>query len=557
MALNFDTLKAILSENKAYLNQDGTINNVELHKLAQKSDNTLVDMLVAHDETRPEFFLKRGSYHVFLQDKFIDYISHKDFLMNSYTKYKNKIGLHDGKDFIQKNREVVLSFPFKDCVLEGGQTKDEEKRQEIYYNKVLASEEIDRLLDPKVLTNAKRYSTNQDKVTVKECDTFQRDAEINKQRGTSEDTITDNLIIKGNNLIALHSIKQHFRGKVKLVYIDPPYNTDSDVDTFKYNNSFKHSTWLVFMKNRLEVAKELLRNDGLIIIDIDHFELFYLGTLCDEIFGRENRLGILAVQHNPGGRDNEFFANSHENKLVYAKNKELAQIYNFISSEEELNKKYNKKDAQGRYKERGLQRVGDGSNREESPKLFYPIFYNPENNTIAFEQQEGYVEILPIDSDGLEKRWRWSKQKVITEWDKHNVFVRNVKGKYQIYTKKRIEEDTGIKPKTLWVNSKHAGTNGTKALKELFSKKVFSYPKSPFMVADTLQVATQPNDIVLDYHLGSGTTAAVAHKMGRQYIGIEQMDYIEDIAVTRLQKVLEGEQSGISKAVRWHGGGGG
>ena len=309
------------------------------------------------------------------------------------------------------------------------------------------------------------------------------------------------------------------------------------------------------MKNRLEIARELMRDDGIIIVDIDHFELFYLGVLCDEIFGKDNRLGILAVQHNPGGRDNEFFANSHENKLVYARDKSLATIYNFSLSDEELYKKYDKEDTQGRYYEAGLQRTGDGANREDRPNLFYPIFYSSQNNTISFEHAQACVKILPIESGGVEKRWRWSRNKVSQEWEKGNIIARKVRGAYKLFTKQRSSEDEGTKPKTLWVDSKHAGTNGTRALKEIFSEKVFSYPKSPFMVADTLQIATKPGDLVLDYHLGSGTTAAVAHKMGRQYIGVEQMDYIESIAVARLQKVMAGEQGGISQAVSWHGGG--
>ena len=175
--------------------------------------------------------------------------------------------------------------------MEGGQSKDEEKRNEIYFNEVLDGKEIDQLLERKVFTNLQRIDQHE----IHSLKKWNRDKEMNQKRNLSEDTITDNLIIKGNNLLALHTIKREFSGKVKLIYIDPPYNTGGDSNIFSYNNYFNHSTWLVFMKNRLEIAKELLKEDGFIAIAIDHYELFYLGTLTDEIFGRENRLGVITV----------------------------------------------------------------------------------------------------------------------------------------------------------------------------------------------------------------------------------------------------------------------
>ena len=186
------------------------------------------------------------------------------------------------------------SGPTKDCVLEGGQTRKEEKRKEIFFNEILAQDEIDRLFDPKVLTNWKRHTAagEQDATEIKRDD---------------NDTIRENLIIKGNNLIALHTLKQQFRGQVKLIYIDPPYNTGGSTDSFSYNNEFKHSTWLTFIRNRIEIAKELLKNDGFMAVTIDHVELFYIGVLLDEIFGRENRIGIVTIYINPKGRQHERF----------------------------------------------------------------------------------------------------------------------------------------------------------------------------------------------------------------------------------------------------------
>ena len=516
------------------------LNQTLLKDLIDKLDEKLINLLLSDKETREKFFIKVKDVFVLKQNELKFFID-ENKLDNSYTQYKNKIGLRVGNKLLSERNEVVLDWPFKDCVLEGGMTKEDQKRNEIFFNEVLAKDEIDRLEDPKAFVNWKRY-------------TAKGEEKVKEIKRDKNGTIKENLIIKGNNLLALHSLKEQFAGKIKLIYIDPPYNTKSDANTFKYNNNFNHSSWLTFMKNRLEVAKELLRGDGIIIIDIDHFELFYLGVLCDEIFGENNRLGILAVQHNPGGRDNEFFANSHENKLVYAKNKSLAKIYNFELTDKEL-EKYNKEDEISKYSEMGLQRTGDGSKREDRPNLFYPIYFNPKNNEISLEKKNNFIKILPIDDDGIERRWRWSKDKVKKEWESE-IIVKKIKNKFKIYTKNRLTKNTGKKAKTFWFDSKYAGTSGTNAIKEIFGDKVFTYPKSPFMVMDTLKISTKPGDIVLDYHLGSGTTAAVAHKMGRQYIGIEQMDYIEDISVERLKKVIHGEQGGISKVVNWRGGGG-
>lgn len=539
--------------------ESGELNYTRIKDCADKIDEKLIVLLAGSKELKEKFFTKIKDVYVFNTQDFKFFLDESK-VDNSYTQYANKIGLADSSGLLENRSEVVLNFPFKDCILEGGQSTEEgvdtyfeysdktekyeektTKRNEIFFNQVLAHDEIDRLFDRKALINWKRFT----KDSKKEGETVK---EIKRDR---TGLIQENIIIKGNNLLALHSLKSEFAGKIKLVYIDPPYNTDSAANTFKYNNNFNHSTWLTFMKNRLEVARELLREDGLIIVDIDHFELFYLGVLCDEIFGVNNRLGVLAVQHNPGGRDNEYFANSHENKIVYAKNKSLAKINDFNLSESEI-LQYKEEDEVGKYKEMGLQRTGDGSKREDRPNLFYPIYYNEKLKLVSLVKDKNSVEILPIDDDGVERRWRWGKEKVEREW-KTEIIVKKVKNKYKVYTKDRLTENSGRKPKTLWFDSKYAGTAGTSALKEVFGDKVFTYPKSPYMVKDTLEIATNPGDIVLDYHLGSGTTAAVAQELKRQYIGIEQMNYIEDVACPRIQHKLKKDDSFIyCELAKWN-----
>ena len=196
MALSVNDLKKLFQRNQSYLFQNGEINTPLLHRLAQECNTDLVSLLCSDDDARNAFFMRYGAHTIFVRDKFIDYIQHKDFLANSYTKYKNKVGLAGAGTGIRDSllfsmRDVVLSFPYKDCVLEGGQTKDDAKRTERYYNRVLAADEIDRLFDPKVLTNAARYTA----------DGAQPLGEFAREPSTG--TISDNLIIKGNNLLAL------------------------------------------------------------------------------------------------------------------------------------------------------------------------------------------------------------------------------------------------------------------------------------------------------------------------------------------------------------------
>ena len=468
---------------------------------------------------------------VFDKDKFIKFVSFKEFLPDSYTAFKNKIGLTVDNEFISEKKEVVLSWPYKDCVLEGDMTKEDQKRDEIFWNEILAPDEITRLLEPKVFTNSKRIDKNGEH----KFDGFKVD-----EKGD----IKDNLIIKGNNLLVLHSLKKRFAGKVKLIYIDPPYNPRSEANTFLYNNSFNHSTWLTFMKNRLEIARELLREDGLIFIDIDHNELFYLGVLADEIFGYDNRIGVLAVVHKYSGRHKEFFASAHENKIVYAKNKSKAVIKNFRISNSEIEKKYPLKDKIGRYRLMPLRRTGDGSLREDRPHLYFPVYYNPISGEVSVEERKGFVKILPIDPEGIERRWRWSKEKIMKSW-KTELVIKKVKDNYQIFTKDRYFEDKGVKPKSFWFKPEYSGATGTKVVKELLGEKAFSYPKSVYLVKDTIEISTDKDDIVLDFFAGSGTTAQAVLELNkedggnRQFILCEQLEYVDTVTIPRVKKVIE------------------
>ena len=498
---------------------NGALNKNKLSELARKYDAKLLNLLMKEENVKNHFFatLEDGVL-VFKKDVFLQFLNNKEFLPDSYTAYKTKIGLGtDNGDYLSENNDIVLNFPYKDCILEGGQTKEDTKRQEVFFNKTLAPNEINRLLDNKVLTNFKRYDKNG------ECEV------VNIEEN-------DNFIIKGNNLVVLHSLKKRYAGKIKCIYIDPPYNTGND--SFGYNDSFNHSTWLTFMKNRLEIARQLLCEDGVIFVQCDDNEHAYLKVLMDEIFNRKNFIANIVWKGRGGRQDSKYIAQIHETILFYSKNKDVTVLNKEFVDDTST---YPFKDENGFYKTQNIRKWGSNSRRKDRPNLFYAVEYNGK-------------EIFPILPNGDDGCWRWSKKKL--EEAIKNDMVISVEKDDRIELYEKIYKGNGKKQKvfTSWIEDTFAG-QGTKVLEEIFKEKVFDYPKPEQLIKKLTELTTDDEDIILDYHLGSGTTAAVAHKMNRQYIGVEQMDYIETVSVERLKKVIESEQGGISKDVEWQGGG--
>lgn len=239
--------------------------------------------------------------------------------------------------------------------------------------------------------------------------------------------------------------------------------------------------------------------------------------------------------------------------LIYARNKDIAKINNLpISAKKKSEYKYS--DSIGNYKLRNFRRSGNNSLRRERPNLFYSIYYDEKNNILSTEFIEDSIEILPIDNNTDERCWRWSSER-FNELKKSYIEIKKIKGSYQLYTKERETDYKGEKAKSVWDSSEYSGQNATHSLKKIFGEKVFTYPKSEFLIKDVISIFTDSQDLVLDFFMGSATTQAVAMKMNRRFIGIEQMDYINTVSVPRLQKVMEGEQGGISKDVNWQGGG--
>lgn len=561
-------VEKILAEVPDFVDENKALKINVIKDYAERGDVKLLEPLLKNQRTKRAFFKPVLDSFVFNTTHFKEFLEYSS-ACNSYSKYLGqKIGLYMGDSSFLDRNEVVLNFPFKDCVLEGGQRKEDgldsyfeydekkgeyvkkqSKRREVFYNEVLAQDEIDSLFSPKAFYNAKRYEKGKSSV-VEPVETIKlnRDAELNKKRGVAEDTITDNLIIKGNNLLALHSLKKEFAGKVKLIYIDPPYNTGND--GFAYNDNFNHSSWLTFMKNRLEVARDLLREDGAIFVQCDDNEQAYLKVLMDEIFGRENFVANCPrkTRGSATTKSDAELQKLNDYILIYW-NEKRNSVFNLKIKGQ---KKYPYEDERGNFYLVPLQDNGPHGTRTARPNLYYPI-YKTKNNLFSLEKtNDSDKEILPHKHKNDDGRWMWSKKKF--ESDKNDLFEEN--GIMYIKHYYVPGEDQNIyEQERTWLD-KFQNAKGTLTLNEIFDEKgIFNNPKPEELLEFIVSLSSSPSDIILDYHLGSGTTAAVAHKMNRQYIGVEQMDYIKTVSVERLKKVIEGEQGGISKSVNWQGGG--
>ena len=533
-----------------YHNGKAILNKALIIDRALKLDVSLLKILLSHENIKKQFFAEVDDIKVFDKVAFQRFVNTKNFLPDSFTQFNNKIGLaNEEYRYIADSREVVLVWPHKDCVLEGGQTKEDAKRNEIFYNTTLAPDEIDVLTAPKVLTKWKRFDQNGE---------------------TQPATITksDNLIIKGNNLLALHSLKEIYAGQVKLIYIDPPFNTGND--SFKYNDSFNHSTWLTFMKNRLEIAKEILSNSGTIVISIDQKELFYLQILCDEIFGYENRRNIITVKRssvsgakviNPG------VVNVSEYLVIYSKNTSY-WMPNKVFRKKDRDERYNsyiinKEDKPENWQFCSVLDAWSNSLQIEKSKLkkYFKDDHDTKLEEFCFNNADKIFQFVTLDDNAVSDAV--VELKKISKNDDNKVYIleRENKLNYYIYKGKAL----------LFLGNRMLEIDGEKVFGELITDiwddvlpndlhneggiSLKKGKKPEKLLQRILQLTTNERDIVLDFFAGSGTAGAVAHKMNRRYILVEQMDYIHELPEARLKNVIAGEQSGISKAMKWKGGG--
>lgn len=479
----------------------------------RNNEPKLITKLLSNKSINETYVQDIDGYKIFDKESLISMLRYKNYWQDSYTKYANKIGLTTEGKYLNYNSDVVLDFPFKDCILEGGMTKEDSilKHDEKFYNQVIAKEEIDTLLSPKVYTKIKKYH-------------------VDGVDNINDIKQNENLIIKGNNLIVLYSLKEKYKNKVKSIIIDPPYNTGGD--SFKYNDKFNHATWLTFMKNRLEISKTLLHDEGSIWIILDDKEVYYLKVLCDSIFGEENFIGTLVWNNNKQSKGYEDKISSHHNYILGYKKTDNFRL-NLLERTEHHNVNYNNPDDDPN----GKWRSSDVRNPLYRPNLIYNI-----------KTPSG--KIIKSPKNG----WRFSKETFEKEYAQGKIKFN--KDETNIIRKIYLKDQKGRVVESIWYSDEVGTTRiSSSELKELFGEKIFDTPKPENLIKNLITISSNEKDIVLDFFMGSATTHAVAHKMNRQYIGIEQMDYINTVSVPRLQKVIEGEQGGISKNVEWQGGG--
>lgn len=528
----YHELEQLLRMNSRYCMDDGTLLKNRIVEDALSLNPLLVKLLLGNDKIKAVFFQDVEGVMVFDKVKFQRFVSDTQFLGGSYTMFKNKIGLTDENGrFISESREVVLSWPYKDCVLEGGQTKEEAKRNEIFWNETLAPDEVNRLTEPKVFSHFKRYDKN-------------------GEHEVEHLTNADNFIIKGNNLLALHSLKKKYAGKVKLILIDPPYfffKTKSS-DTFCYNSNFRLSTWLTFMKDRLKAAIDLLANDGVILCHISEDGFHWLKILMEEIFKADNFVETFVWKNtdNPDSLSKKSRA-SIEYVICFEKCKNSSMRY------------------KGKETENGdgpILHTGNNVHELSFPKG--SIRFNIPDGVYSGKPDRVELVTPVIVENGvntedviLKGEFAWSQSNLDYEYKRGTYFL--VKSnRFSVRCQK--PEGTTMAPEK-FIEDQYlskaigVGTNedASTHLKNMGINFTNSKPES--IVAFFLHAITTEGDLVLDFFLGSGTTCAVAHKTKRRYIGVDQMDYIQTETIKRMQKVIEGEQGGVSKAVGWQGGG--
>lgn len=530
----YHELEQLLRKNCRYCMDDGRLLKNRIVEDALSIQPLLVKELLGNEKMKKVFFTDVEGVMVFDKIKFQRFVSDTQFLGGSYTMFKNKIGLaNENGRFVSESREVVLSWPYKDCMLEGGQTKEDAKRNEVFWNETLAPDEVNRLTEPKAFSNFKRY-----------------DKEGEHQVDHLSDN--DNLIIKGNNLLALHSLKKKYAGQVKLIYIDPPYyfRKKLSTDTFKYNSNFHLSTWLTFMRDRLECAKHLLAPSGTIWIHMGDEGMHYLKLVADQVFGINHFIGTLPRRTRNGKSDVPFnFSQDFDWLLVYT-NVEESQA---VMGRAVERKYYTTEDYPGKpWRLADLTKQTTAKERENS---FFTMVdpktgkeYPPSEKrtwcitkeTFDFHYKRGYI-VFPDDYDFL---------KITKPYSRKFKYEDEANGKLS-----SIISDCQIQQflKSLLYDCKNE--IGNNEINDLFGRDEFDYAKPENLIKIIMEAVTNEGDLVMDFFSGSGTTVAVAHKLGRKYIGCEQIDHQIELTVNRLNEVICGEQGGVSKSIGWQGGG--
>lgn len=531
----FDELKSALVSfgDKYFVGEE--LNRSKLTDDLRNYDEALLSKLFEVDYIQQHFIKEVAGQKLFQIEQLEEAVLYNDYWDTSYTKYENRIGLASKGKFLQDSQDVVLDFPFKDGVLTASMTKEDNKDgyDDAFLNEVIEKDEIDRLFDKKVFVNVKRFGDNQ---------TAQDNGIV------SFDKEKDNLIIKGNNLLALHTIEKVFQEKVRLIYIDVPYFFKKRIaeDSFKYNSNFRLSSWLVFLKNRLEIAQSLLAENGSIWINISEDGMHYLKVMADSIFGKDKFVGTIPRKTRNGKSDVPFnMSQDFDWLLVYTNGNEGDEIVGRFVERQYLitpdfpNRPWRKADLT---KQTTIQQRPNSDFTMVNPKTGkeYPV--NPKRSWAV--TKDTFQEWYDIGGIGFPDDYDFMSgdrpfRRVFKDED-------DAKAKASaVYSDFLLKLSSGGTVNKL----------GNDQIDELFGRDSFDYAKPEELLSEIIKITTKENDIVADFFMGSATTPAVAMKMNRRFIGIEQMDYINTVSVPRLEKVIEGEQGGISKDVNWQGGG--
>jgi adenine-specific DNA-methyltransferase len=576
----FDELKKALSSfaEKYFVREE--LNRSKLTDDLRNYDEALLSKLFEVEFIKQHFIKEVAGQKLFLIEQLEEAILYNDYWDTSYTKYENRVGLASKGKFLQDSQDVLLDFPFKDGVLTASMTKEdrEEGYDDAFLNEVIEKDEIDRLFDKKIFKNAVKFDENGENPVVK----FDKE--------------TDNLIIKGNNLLALHTLAEKYARTVKLIYIDPPYNTGSD--SFAYNDKFNHSAWLTFMKNRLEIARELLADDGYIFVQTDDSEQAYLKVLMDSIFGRNQYVNTISVLFKniagaSGGGEDKRLKKNIEYVTIYSKNRELSRSFNSVYEFKKISnlvQEMREKGVSWKYTsilvDSGTEKyVGstiDGAGNEIK-------LYKQENPVIksisSLMKEENLTEEQAYDKYGkfaFQTAMPQSsiRPRVMEKWQELGLGENDLMSiRYVPRTGKNkgVEYQQFYKGNTFrlfaWLKDVSEEIDGTLYKRDVLgtfwnfvgeTKNVNKEGKIEFpngkkperLLGKIIEMATEPNDLVLDFFGGSGSTAAAALKLGRKFISIEQMEYQVSLEIERLKNVLDGaDQNGLSSDVNWQGGG--
>lgn len=557
MINKYEKLIAQLKKNPEYFTEDGKLLSNKIYEDSLKMDENLLKLLLEDNEVKNMFFRNINNILIFDKVEFGYVINNKSLLPSNYTKFSQNIGLADSQNkMIVNSNDVVLNFPYKDCLLEFDSTDADEERNEIFYNEVLAKDAIDILEKPKVFTNIKEIKEKSEIA----CDSFCSD---------------DNLIIKGNNLLVMDSLLINYEGKIKFMYWDILYNTQSD--KVPYNDTFKESSWLVMMKNRLEVAYRLLSDNGVICMQCDDNEQAYLTVLCNEIFkGKDKRLNTIVIEMASTGG----LKRSHKDKR-FLKQKEYILIY--CKNAQEINSLYDEWSSYDpNYTITFDEKNGIGSLKDEIAKIKEAYSNVKVQQYLAFPD---IYEYLIANKDRIFRRHgpsSWAKENVDSSpvvWKDESrstrdmvVKVTNPNNPEEYEYLMRLKSNNTYNWERLEPLSWNYFDGKFKLLRGDLWKdfykimgnvnkeggvKLDNGKKPEQLVYDLITAfSNSKDDIIMDAYLGTGTTAAVAHMMGRRYIGIEQLDKHIGKTIKRMKNLIDGNYStSVSNLCKWKKGG--